>query len=777
MRTRIRLLVPVALAALVTASSPPAARAGVPAALVCSETKTVDCVRDEILIIDGSKTFQDRPLVSGCEDDVVDGRVFKICSTLSYGDVAEYAQSLLRANGQVQRWETWAIFGADVPRPQLDVITGPLFKRFRGSNEISGTGLVRAGIDQDRPFVGVIEAGSTVDFGVFREPPRSPPEGLARWPDPDPAGVEGFEDFYNCGTSSSCYPAFFNGYQALAQATGHMYIGSEIKLGTLPDNLEQHIGTAPLNGQLNEPVTGKPAEALSNVSVFVRPGGKNAAFANNPIWDSRFNMGGSMFGGNHWRTNANGFVETTLPSAFWVAAPPYTGREMVRFHPWELYFMGLAPIVGLPKIIHYAWTPPDGENQNQINIIPENLTGLSPVSFGMRPGFRMQPLKSLATVPVDEYKRVIDPIQLATGPGLRFPDFEDAPHTHRQLWIVVTKPNDPEKTAQQIAFMVKWRRAWNAYFYLLTGYTGRMVTTFDAATDDSPTWEFGQPIDDEKTFAAVGGLQVIHAGRVPEAGTNVINTFSRVTMTPGAAGGLRFTAHGKNQLPLVIKGDQSQPGAYNVLAIRMRVPPGTPATRAVLQLEGGPAVTLPAVEGSFLIPDGRWHTYSTDLTTVPGFVGGTFTGFTFAPSIEPANDIDIESIRFINAKDEKLGDSDVGCDGLPRPDGFVDAEDNCALYYNPGQEDANNDGVGDACDDLDNDGAANACDNCPVVTNSRQRDRDGDGLGDACDPDPGAGCFLQPESVAGRSRRAPVGLALVLGFGLAVVAWRGRRKR
>jgi hypothetical protein len=72
-------------------------------------------------------------------------------------------------------------------------------------------------------------------------------------------------------------------------------------------------------------------------------------------------------------------------------------------------------------------------------------------------------------------------------------------------------------------------------------------------------------------------------------------------------------------------------------------------------------------------------------------------------------------------------------------DGVLDGVDNCPAIANPGQEDVNDDGIGDVCqpDDGDGDGWPDAEDNCPAIANPGQQDVNSDGIGDVCQPNDG----------------------------------------
>lgn len=98
-----------------------------------------------------------------------------------------------------------------------------------------------------------------------------------------------------------------------------------------------------------------------------------------------------------------------------------------------------------------------------------------------------------------------------------------------------------------------------------------------------------------------------------------------------------------------------------------------------------------------------------------------------------------------DADDDGLGDA---CDEDADGDEIRDDADNCPGAANPDQQDGDGDGSGDDCDDdVDGDGVMDDEDNCTVMHNRDQSDADADGLGDACDdaaepdePDDGREC-------------------------------------
>ena len=75
------------------------------------------------------------------------------------------------------------------------------------------------------------------------------------------------------------------------------------------------------------------------------------------------------------------------------------------------------------------------------------------------------------------------------------------------------------------------------------------------------------------------------------------------------------------------------------------------------------------------------------------------------------------------------------CDSDDDNDGRPDTSDNCSLVVNPGQQNAVHPSTtpGDHCEDPDSDLVFDVVDNCPDTANADQLDGDADGVGTACD--------------------------------------------
>jgi hypothetical protein len=842
-------------------------KTGAPLPPLMLDGSHLDCLKDDVLVLNGEGTANlsddppgvpPMPVVTSCAPNPMDKT--KLDCVVDHRRAIQRALDVI-GTVPVTQWDEIVVF-AQMMSPDLP--PGPLFYRegrevnheqevTSGVNEVDHIGLP---VNQDtvrrpgRPMVGYITAGGTEQIASFIDPPADAP-GL-KLPKENPAGP--LRRFPGCsdGVQGFCYLGYYNFFDALAQSTGAMFgpylkgpfdqvraadgrfkyyplsvpPGTKGKLGVVPDNLAGRW--------LNQ------VNIMTQYALHAR------------IWNSLLDMGGSIMAGSAFKDNGNETFETTFPTAYyginvpfpagWKAGTRISGNRMLRFQPLDLYVMGLLPLTELPPTMRsFATQLPFQVVRPEL---PRNLglpvfaNGAGP-TMGLRPGLVIHPLKNQANTALvpEDYTLSVNDILGANG-GERSPAFKDAPHAIKQLWVVVSMPpafierdakddNDKvmkqAKALQHLDAVVNWRHQFAAYYYMLTGYRGRVIDTFDGV-DDNAYFEFGQPSDDALSFAADEGVVMLNPGQEP-ASTNTLDLKSvmRLRAVPGNGAGVTTTG---KPFPLRIPGSQtSNRMPVNSVAVRMRVPPGVPAGgAATVALLGGPAevsVRLPGScngrsnckDSAFLVNDGKWHTYAANLGSNPAFVDKTFTGFKLGFTLADnkpydsgtdAEGIEVEYIRFAylpatgDADQTQVVCSECGklpdgaaaktcttlCQGRPssdhvlvdQADGFLDFEDNCPGVYNPAQEDGDNNGVGDACEDLDGDGVANAWDNCPAFSNSRQRDQDGDGIGDACDSSVGGGCFLKGNSIAGAGRAAPGALVAVLAVGLVGLIVRRRRR-
>jgi len=150
---------------------------------------------------------------------------------------------------------------------------------------------------------------------------------------------------------------------------------------------------------------------------------------------------------------------------------------------------------------------------------------------------------------------------------------------------------------------------------------------------------------------------------------------------------------------------------------------------------------------------------------------GTGFGFDFRRVCESASAQDSDGDRLFDGCDlcplnfdpgqedtdgDGFGDA---CNDIIDPDGdeYSNYVDDCPFAFDPGQEDTDGDGFGDACNDavdFDGDDYANTLDNCPADANPDQIDADYDTRGDVCDAPESIMTILQIDSFRSVSRVA-----------------------
>jgi hypothetical protein len=318
-----------------------------------------------------------------------------------------------------------------------------------------------------------------------------------------------------------------------------------------------------------------------------------------------------------------------------------------------------------------------------------------------------------------------------------------------------------------------------------------VITTFDGV-DDNPTSSSGSPPTTQQAFQADEGVVVNFPGHEPVSSTSPhIKNVMRFNVVPGGEAGVTYTG---KPLPVRISGSQtSNRVPVNSVAVRMRVPLGGPkGAAATLTLTDGPSLRLPSScngrsgckESAALIPDGKWHTYSANLSSNAAFVDKAFTGFKFVPSdkgFDGGEDgIEVEYIR-ISHLPGAATPTRSGCRAAraaswptatpeeaarPLPGAVASApppwstsarlprlRGQLPAVFNPLQEDGDNNGIGDACEDLDGDGVVNAWDNCPSSATRASAIRTATASATSATAARGEGCFLKPE-LARRPRLA-----------------------
>ena len=761
-----------------------------PTAQICANAAARNCFRGEIFLLDGNsmvtRAGQPVPIV-GCASntDCYMASTAELFSSTGLQDVVTTALNTIVSNGaSLAEWDEVVVFTADFgPARQ----PGPLFFR---ATDASGTPVDRVsniGLGAlveppaDKPYLGIVDGGNVKGVGATPATTKYSPCGTApRYPtDPPPSQPAGALVPPGCTRISTLSP------RPRPRSTGRTSLALTERRHWLPRPRSRRLWSA-----APERRSFPPTDRRSTPGTL--------------CWTRE---------ARYWAATA-GEVMALDPSCWGRRRPTSMRRRRTQgprsfaFGPCDLYVLGFAPSSSVPALRSFIKATPADVS---FPVVSSFNSAVGP-NMGTRiGGVTLRPRTGLpATIPFAN-------IVTANG-SERIPSVGDVSQFIRQLWILVTKPQflidqiataagmatgasataaDDSRAAQakeqatEIDNLQKARRAWGSYFYMLTGYTGRVVSTYEGNVDDSAYWEFATAGTTSRS--SLPAVWTWRCGAVSSSGTAGAHPEPALDQE-------HARSRGDHHVHRDASARAAHPGLRRRVALpeqrahhSMRLPAdnslvGMAKGHVVLSGPAGqfeldfptlgnlrPGRHLPQLHGLALAehhgrsewtnPDGGAPVEQLKTTEVTDFTGKDYDSFTLTPSNVPMSGIDIDSITIGNST--TATDVDKDCTGHYKLDGWLGADDNCPNLYNPDQADGNGDGVGDACEDFDGDGIPNACDDCAAVG----------GTGQQCQGTPNglASCAVGPEDPRASHPQAIV--LLLLGAVIGGLTLRRFRRR
>ncbi len=350
-------------------------------------------------------------------------------------------------------------------------------------------------------------------------------------------------------------------------------------------------------------------------------------------WSFFFHSGGSDLEGNRW----------TLTEELGGGRARFeSGAVGGRFSELDQYLMGLRGVEEVEERFFVIRDP--------VGVVPEEVRA----DLAPRRGAVVEGVSAELTM-----EMIVD------GHGPRVPTARQGPKVLRQVFVLLHDPARGE-LGQGVARAQGLRRAWPRYFYEATDGRGRVVV-HPEGLEELGVWGFATSTEgwDAELGRAEGGL-----------GLGLLRAQS------GEGGVARLVRRG-----LALDGRRS---AYVAVSLRVRGAQGCAAPlwvrASAAEGDGGDAGAWPGA-ARWVLADGRLHTYTVPVSELGEGWGERVRGLALEVEGVGAGVVEVERVEVVEGA--RFKDTDR--------DGVEDAQDVCPSAPDPLQEDADEDGVGDAC--------------------------------------------------------------------------------